>query len=519
MILKTFGSVRVRLVSESLVVKHEKTIHGVSDPQQCFVSITSTQEGFRRGAKRNVLMYSRIAHMNFRFFCSLKLTVVVLLFLSISCFAGMFWDQTLTLDEHLINVHGSFWLGIYTFFEFNDVFHSWWFGFLVLFLALNLTACSIDRLPKIWIDIQYPMKILDDRLIKRIQLKCKFLGQKEEFNPFIQKIFRSNCISSTGDDNYFFYREKHKFGRLGVYVVHFALLMIMFGSIIATNFGIDGFVSIEEGALINSLQARGAGGLRYLHDLGFSVHCSDFRLRSFVDGTPLEFESDLEIWQNGAKEPVLRKTVRVNDPLQYNGYTFYQASYQRIPGEEKVNLRISPHGQDSREVISRIGESIAANDETIFVPLEIFENYGGLGEALKIQKISKNSDITSFLVFRKYPEFDKFVRRGDWDVVYAGSDARYKTGISVGKFPWLGVVLLGSVLLLLGIILAFGFTHRRYYARIRRLSNDTRCEITFAMWGKRHRERIKDEFDILTQMISQKGVQILDKNGAGYGQC
>src|SRR5688500_18821422 len=91
------------------------------------------------------------------FLASLRLTLVVLLSLIACLFVGMFWDQTLTLDEHLATMQpASFAYRTFRFFELNDIFHSWWFSLVVLALALNLIACSFERRPKIWIDIHNP---------------------------------------------------------------------------------------------------------------------------------------------------------------------------------------------------------------------------------------------------------------------------------------------------------------------------------------------------------------------------
>src|SRR4051812_40465276 len=104
-------------------------------------------------------MLSAIYEAVFRFFCSLRLTVFNIAMLMMGCFIGMFIDQTKSFEEH-----ARVWLEspyqwkyrVFSALEFHDVFHSWWFAVIVLMLALNLIACSIERLPKIWLDIKHP---------------------------------------------------------------------------------------------------------------------------------------------------------------------------------------------------------------------------------------------------------------------------------------------------------------------------------------------------------------------------
>ena len=58
-----------------------------------------------------------------RFFCSLRLTVVTLAILLSGCVVGMFYDQTLTYEDHRNQWATAAWkLYLYTFLELNDVF-------------------------------------------------------------------------------------------------------------------------------------------------------------------------------------------------------------------------------------------------------------------------------------------------------------------------------------------------------------------------------------------------------------
>src|SRR5260221_12250328 len=126
-------------------------------------------------------MLHRFHEKGFAFFASLRLTLVVLLTLISCLFVGMFWDQTLTLDEHLATMNpASFSYSSFQFFELNDVFHSWWFSLVVLALALNLIACSVERLPKIWVDIHNPPWPPTDKDFKTATHKTRILTQKKD---------------------------------------------------------------------------------------------------------------------------------------------------------------------------------------------------------------------------------------------------------------------------------------------------------------------------------------------------
>ncbi|MFZ9888444.1 MAG: cytochrome c biogenesis protein ResB [Myxococcota bacterium] len=436
-----------------------------------------------------------------RFFCSLRLTVVVLILLAAGCVVGMFYDQTLTLEEHRAAWSSARWkLELFTFLELNDVFHSWWFGIVILLLALNLIACSIERLPRIWIDIHNPHRHLTDEQLRGIRHRYQVTlpnEERERVQTALGLLFpRGDSFHEERGEASFAFRERHRYARTGVYVVHVALLIIMFGSMATTALGIDGMMMIVENSRGRYVSVRGAGGLTYKRDLGFEVQCDDFRLKTFIDGAPMDFESDLKIFEPSLPgQPVREKTIQVNDPLEYKGFTFYQASYNPIPGDQLVQLDIHPRGAPKPEqpFVVALGDRVQMPDGVAFVPVEIIREYGGLGAAVRVQKFLPDGTMTTFVVFRSYPEFDAQVRRGEYIVGFRGFDQQYATGIQVGRVPFIEAVFGGFVLMFLGMYMAFFMSHRRYWARLRSLG-DGRLELTVAGAARRHQYAFEEEF-------------------------
>lgn len=441
-----------------------------------------------------------------RFFCSLRLTVLVLLLLFFGCVLGMFFDQTLNFHEQFSPYEHRPWLrAILVFFEIGDVFHSWWFSVVVLLLALNLIACSLERLPPIWLDIRNPPLLLTENLwLSLLHKKAVHFAQWKEAQEKIANVVPKKVhMMQDGGKTYYFW-EKQKWGRLGVYLIHIALLLIMFASIATTNLGVDGFMTIPEGQGEKYVRIRGPGGLAANAELNFSVICRDFRLRTFVDGSPLSYESDLEIWEpKSLHNPVIKKTIKVNDPLQYQGYIFYQASYQPWKGEEKVQLALGPHGQEKLVYNLRLGEKVRMSTGHSFSPVEIYDNYAGLGEAVKIRAEKKGQEDTHFVVFRQYPEFDQLVRRGDFDLAYLGLDQSFATGLSVGKAPGISVVFAAFLLLFIGLLMAFVLRHRRYYLSIEPDGHGG-AQLRVAAIALRHERAFAAEFGNLIQSFEEQ---------------
>lgn len=449
----------------------------------------------------------RLTAATFKAFCSLRLTVAVIIMMSMGCLVGMFVDQTKSFEEHARVWQQTPWkYSLYTGLEFHDVFHSWWFGLIILVLALNLTACSIERLPKIWLDIRHPDPRLTPKKERGIKHRVTFVVQDANafLDAFLKGVGRAAAPQHLGggEDSSvrYVFTEKHKWARTGVYVVHTALLLIMFGSMATTMLGFDGTVGVVEGQSNRFAFGKGPAGLRYRQDLGFEVACTDFRLKQFVDGAPMDFESDLIIYKDGKE--MVRKTIQVNDPLEYGGFTLYQASYQPVPGDETVRLAITPQGGARTEHSVTLGTRIVAPDgQTAFVPLEIIPQYVGLGPALRVQRIQKGAAPSTFVVFQNYPEFDAQIRRGDFALHYKGTDKTYMTGVQVGRVPGVAVVFAGFSLMFVGLYVAFFMSHRRYWLRMERREDGSQ-QITLAGAAKRHAYAFEEEFVALTTRLA-----------------
>lgn len=451
---------------------------------------------------------ARFYAATWQLFISLRVTVITLMVITAGCFVGMFFDQTRTYDEHVRQWATTPWkLQLFTFFEMYDVFASWWFGLFVVILLVNVVACSLERLPKIWLDVWHPRPQLSDQQLLGIRHVWRGRvaeGERAKAEGLITKLLGGRAITSTGGTTRFTFAEKQRWGRFGVYVVHTGLVMILLGGIINGKTKMDGMMMITEGTSARLVRLRGPGNLPYVVDLGFSVRCDDFRLKTFTNGAVMEYESDLSVIDPGAPvNPVVKKKIEVNDPLEYAGYTFYQASYAPASGDQQVQLDVGPRGGQRRTHSLGIGDKLTLDDGTTFVPVEVIEEFAGLGAAVRVQETSMGPSgprTTSYVVFRAYPDFDREVRRGAFDVQFRGFDQQYATGIQVGRVPWVPFIFTGFVVMFVGMAMAFLMSHRRYWARLAH-AGDGKLELVIAGAARRHQYAFAEEFGRLREQV------------------
>src|SRR5205814_7026889 len=160
-----------------------------------------------------------------RFFCSLRLTLANLLLLFLAMIAGTFvnpQNDSLANIEHALA--GRIWtLRGYRWFELYDLFHSWWFTALLLSLALNLVACSLERLPRIWYLVRYPERRLDH--VVGLRLRVTATASALSADAVAESLRRHRYRVQSPEPGMLF-AERGRYARFGVWVVHLSLLLI-----------------------------------------------------------------------------------------------------------------------------------------------------------------------------------------------------------------------------------------------------------------------------------------------------
>ncbi len=406
------------------------------------------------------------------FFCSLKLSITLLILLAVTSIIGTVIPQA-PPREYLEQISPAK-IKIYSTLGFFDMYHSWWFILLLYLLTVNLVACSIKRLPRVWKMISEPNLVMDAGLEKSLSLTHEFkMGGdvetlKEKMAAFLRANFAAPVITEVNGE-YHLFAQKMPYCRLGVYVVHFSIIIVFIGAMIGSFFGFKGFTNIVEGSSVS--QAFNPRTEKAI-DLGFALKCEKFSVSFYDTGAPKEFKSILTVLENGQPVPgYINIPVIVNSPLTYKGITFYQASYGPA-GEGAVHhLTVrNKLGGTPQPLAVRQGESAPLPGGGFIRVLEAVPEVKMFmpqlsGAAAKVEIVTPGGAPQQFVLFQKYPKFDEH-RGGDLVFTYDGSEEKYYTGLQVAKDPGVWVVWLGCSLMVAGICLAFFFSHKRVWIRV-----------------------------------------------------
>jgi len=403
------------------------------------------------------------------FFCSLKLTLFLLISLALTSIIGTIIPQGALPPEYVAQISPTK-LQIYSKLGFFDMYHSWWFITLLYVFSLNLVSCSIKRLPHVFKFISEPTLVLGEGQRNSFPLKkeLSFSGSieigKERLAGFLGSEFSAPVITEHNGE-YHLFAQKTAWCRLGVYVVHLSILVIFVGAIIGSLAGYKGFVTIVEGTSVNAFEGRNGQHI----PLGFEVLCEKFNVEFYPTGAPKEFRSTLTVLENGKPVPGYSQVkVIVNEPMTYKGITFYQSSYGQASEGGEHYITVTPRkGGTPEKITVREGVSVTLKDGTIFKLLEATQEVrqfapGFSGPAARIEVTRKGAEPQTFIAFKNFPDVNS--QRGDALIFgYEGTNAKQYTGLQVAKDPGVWVVWLGCTLMVLGIFIAFFMSHKRIW--------------------------------------------------------
>lgn len=435
------------------------------------------------------------------FFCSLKLTITTLILLAATSIIGTVIQQGRSPQEYLQEYSES----TFRLFEalgFFDMYHSWWFLALLGLFSINLVACSIKRFPVVWKAVRQPVLVADDTLFRtlsnmeEVMVKAPVAEVQGQLTAFVGQHFTAPVVTEK-EGAVHLYAQKGVWARFGVYVTHASILIIFIGAIIGSLWGYKAYVNIVEGTETTQVYPRGASEPI---DLGFAVRCDAFSV-SYYEGTarPREFKSLLTVLKDGkpVSEALTKRPVIVNDPLSYEGITFYQSSYGPA-GDPSFNFRVRVRDTgESVEVTARQGERVMLPGGGSFRVADFTEQFQNFGAAARLEVTTAAGAPGSFVVLKAFPDFD-LQRGGDYAFTLVDFQQRFYTGLQVAKDPGVWVVWLGCAMMVVGSLVAFFLSHRRVWITIRPVGDKTGIKIG----GSAHRNQ--PAFEIFFDEFKQK---------------
>ncbi|MGO9314444.1 MAG: cytochrome c biogenesis protein ResB [Syntrophobacteraceae bacterium] len=432
---------------------------------------------------------------------SLKLTLILFFALAGASLIGTLLPQGLSLVE-LKNHFSPAIASLIDLLALNNLYHSVWFRILLLLLCANLIACTVDRLPKTVRLIRRFEDPFDSQKLSRFSLSSSISAALplEKVQSLVKsavcETFGQLCeIQSAG--SFCAVSEQGRWSRLMVYGVHISVLVVLVGALTGSYLGFKGTMNLSEGETSDKVIL--AGGESVL-ELPFMVRCDKFEVSFYDTGAPKEFRSDLAIIDKGRE--VLKESIIVNDPLTYEGITFYQANYGTTLKGAEIELTDRDSGtkiQMSLPMLQPVnipgtGDQLAITDYR--------QDLMRFGQAIELTYAKAGQQSSSQWILADRPFHGNRIE--NYQVRVSRIDTGRFTGLEIKKDPGIWLVWAGFILMTVGIGLTFYSSHRKLWVCVEPDKKRKKSIITLAGRASRNAPAFEEKFRALCARLENE---------------
>ena len=282
---------------------------------------------------------------------SLKIAILLLLIIAISCAFGTLIPQQESDQFYYENFNKNPFLGllngkILLLFEFNHIYTSFWFLFLLTWLGVALAVCSFRRqLPILksalsWIDYKSPRQI--------IKLSISQAIVTNDLSKDLEKL-KNNLIKNgwnVKETDGRIAARQGVIGRLGPILIHLGMILLMIGATYGSLNGKTIEKFLAPGRSIDLVNNNKESGL--------IIELENFKIERDPQGRAEQYRSIVNIKEpNGENQS---KEISVNYPLRYKGLTLYQADWSIAA--ITIEIGNSPKLQIPVNSITELGDQV-----------------------------------------------------------------------------------------------------------------------------------------------------------------
>ncbi len=380
-----------------------------------------------------------------------------------------------------------------------SVFTSVWFRGLAVALTTSILACSIKRAPTLWKASVHPRTRMTDSFYESAPYSHSVATETtaQDALATAQRVFRANRYRTVVDvdekaHTTHLYVDQNRWAPFGTVIAHLAVVVILAGAMVGSTLGYR-----DEGFAVPVGSTVPVGG-----GTGLSVLASSFSDSYYDNGAPSDYSSSLVLYRDGVQ--VAAKTIRVNDPLEYEGTAFYQsffgpAAVMAVSDASGASLYqggvplLWPSDDDSR----RIGQlTLSAQNIMIYVvgaaSGRVDPNIRAGQMQLEIYRAGEDQPFAIEVLSQGQP----LAIEG---LTYTFEREQQFTGLIVARDPGQPLVWLGALALVLGCFLVLLFPNRRLWAAIKARPDGT-GEVHLGATA-RHDAAFAPEFSKLVEQV------------------
>jgi len=201
-----------------------------------------------------------------------------------------------------------------------DAYHAPWFLALLAALLLNILACTLQRLPRLWRALSRPPVVVRPDTFylgfaHRAEWPVPSLldGLTAAQEGLARRRYRVH--TEHGKEIAYLYADRGRWGQIGTLVSHVAALLLALAVVAHPALGWK-----ESGVTLLPGQVRAIG-----HGRDFAVRAGRLTVERYPDGQPRDYRVPLAVLADAS--PTMTRTVRINHPLAFRGAAFHLQGY------------------------------------------------------------------------------------------------------------------------------------------------------------------------------------------------
>ena len=265
----------------------------------------------------------------FKSIADLRFAIFILLLIATLSIIGTVIEQDQSIETYKLNypltnkVFGFLSWDILLRFGFDHIYKTWWFIALILLFGISLFACTLLQ--------QFPSL--------KVARRCQFFRTTQQFRRLnistnLQHLSFSQLLFKIKENNYSIFQQKNiiycykgLIGRIAPIIVHFSMIIILFGAILGSICGFKAQEIVPKTETFHIQNVLNNGQFTLIPK--FSIRINDFWITYTKQRTITQFYSDLSILNVDGNE-IERKTIFVNSPEKYSGIDYYQTDWNII---------------------------------------------------------------------------------------------------------------------------------------------------------------------------------------------
>lgn len=355
------------------------------------------------------------------------------------------------------------WTAVFDALGFFSMWTSPLFLGITVLLAMSIIACTTHRLPQLIDKTLRPRTHVSDRFFSHAQYRAVIPTTWNSADALEQtrtKLRKQHyrVVADEKSPDTAIYADRFRFGPFGTVIAHASFVIIL------AAFAVSAFTGFEE-----SVEAPVGTPIDIGHDTGLTLEATSFQDSYDEQGRPIDYVSHVKL--SSSNGLIKEQDVRVNTPLVHEGVRIHQASFGiaaaihivDTTGAEVVNAAV-PLKWTSNDGMNAIGrvDVPAIDRQFIVVTPASGQNLSPIEPGtvlIEIYQLSTGNRLDAGTIIQ-----------GDTDTIgeFTATFEREQqyAGLIVRKDPGAIWMWIGSILLIIGMTMTFGFRHRRIWARV-----------------------------------------------------